>query len=123
VGNEGCSRRKRIMGYGHRNVSAAEPGWVDIGRLAQVEITSEDVNYPIEAALNPGTGLGWRAAQPGEQTSRLLFDELRCTQKRDTFFERVWVNLKHGYGSPVAPQGAEGRTRGGGQTRDRNQKI
>ena len=56
-----------LLGHGHRNVSAAEPGWVDIERLAQVEITSEDVNYPIEAALNPGTGLGWRAAQPGEQ--------------------------------------------------------
>jgi hypothetical protein len=67
--------RKRIIGHGHRDVSAAEQGWVDIERLAQVEITSEDVNYPIESALIPGTGSGWRAAQPGEQTIRLLFDE------------------------------------------------
>ncbi len=67
--------RKRIIGHGPREVAAAEPGWVDLGLLAQVEITSEDVDYPIEAALIPNTGSGWRAAQPGEQTIRLRFDE------------------------------------------------
>jgi hypothetical protein len=67
--------RKRIIRHGHREVSAAEQGWIDIERLAQVEITSEDVDYSIESALIQGTGSGWRAAQPGEQTIRLLFDE------------------------------------------------
>ena len=67
--------RKRIIGHGPREVAAAEPGWLDLERLAQVEITSEDADYPIESALIPGTGSGWRAAQPGEQTIRLLFDE------------------------------------------------
>jgi len=67
--------RKRIIGHGPGEVAAAEPGWVDLGLLAQVEITSEDVDYPIEAALIQNTGSGWRAAQPGEQTIRLRFDE------------------------------------------------
>ncbi|MDD5643379.1 MAG: hypothetical protein PHX53_17130 [Syntrophales bacterium] len=67
--------RKRIIGPGPREVAAAEPGWIDLDLLAQVEITSEEADYPIESALIPGTGLGWRAAQPGEQTIRLLFDE------------------------------------------------
>jgi hypothetical protein len=67
--------RKRIIGHGPGDVAAAEPGWLDLARLAQVEITSEDVDHPIESALIPGTGSGWRAAQPGEQTIRLLFDE------------------------------------------------
>ena len=67
--------RKRIIGHGPREVQAAEPGWLDLDLLAQVEITSEEDDYPIESALIPGTGLGWRAAQPGEQTIRLLFDE------------------------------------------------
>ena len=67
--------RKRIIGHGPRDVAAAEPGWMDLERLAQVEITSEDVDHPIESALIPGTGSGWRAAQPGEQTIRLLFNE------------------------------------------------
>jgi hypothetical protein len=75
VKNEEVSMRKRIIGHGPRKVSAAEPGWLDLERLAQVEITSEDVDHPIESALIPGTGSGWRAAQPGEQTIRLLFNE------------------------------------------------
>jgi hypothetical protein len=70
--NEEVSRRKRIIGHGPGKVAAAEPGWLDLERLAQVEITSEDAGYPIEAALIPGAGSGWRAAQPGEQTLRLL---------------------------------------------------
>ncbi len=67
--------RKRIIAHGPREVAAAEPGWMDLERLAQVEITSEDAGHPIESALIPGTGSGWRAAQPGEQTIRLLFAE------------------------------------------------
>jgi hypothetical protein len=67
--------RKRIIGQGPPDVSTAEPDWLDLERLAQVEITSEEVDSPIEAALIPGRGPGWRAAQPGEQTIRLLFDE------------------------------------------------
>ena len=67
--------RKRIIGHGPGEVAAAEPGWLDLEHLVQVEITSEEVGYPIESALIPGTGSGWRAAQPGEQTIRLRFDE------------------------------------------------
>jgi hypothetical protein len=72
---EEVSMRKRIIGHGPGEVAAAEPGWMDLERLAQVEITSEDVDHPIESALIPGTSSGWRAAQPGEQTIRLFFDE------------------------------------------------
>ena len=67
--------RKRLIGHSPGEVAAAEPGWLDLEHLAQVEINSEDVGYPIESALIPGTGSGWRAAQPGEQTIRLLFNE------------------------------------------------
>ena len=69
--------RKRLIGHGPREVAAAEPDWLDLERLVQVEITSEDAGYPIESALIPGPGLGWRAAESGEQTIRLLFDEPR----------------------------------------------
>jgi hypothetical protein len=80
--------RKRIIGHGPREVAAAEPVWLDLERLAQVEITSEDADHPIESALIPGTGSGWRAAQPGEQTIRLLFDEpLRLQGLRIVFHE------------------------------------
>jgi hypothetical protein len=67
--------RKRIIDHHPRNVGAEESDWLDLERLALVEVTSEDVGYPIESALIPGRGLGWRSAQAGEQTIRLLFDE------------------------------------------------
>jgi hypothetical protein len=79
--------RKHIIGHGPREVAAAEPGWIDLEHLAQVEIASEDVNYPIESALIPGTGPGWRAAQPGEQTIRLLFDEPRSLRRIHLVFQ------------------------------------
>jgi len=80
--------RKRIVGPGPRKVSAIEPDWLDLERLAQVEITSEDADYPIDSALIPGTGSGWRAAQSGEQTIRLLFDEpLRLARIHLVFHE------------------------------------
>jgi hypothetical protein len=48
--------------------------WLDLEKLARVEVTSEDKDYPIESALLPSETPGWRAAQPGEQTIRLWFD-------------------------------------------------
>jgi hypothetical protein len=73
--------RKRIIGHGPRGVKAGEPDWVDLEHLAQVEITSEEIDYPIEAALIPGTGSGWRAGEPGEQTIRLRFDGPRRVRR------------------------------------------
>ena len=47
---------------------------MDLERIATVEITSESPEYPVESALVPNGGSGWRAAQPGKQTIRLVFD-------------------------------------------------
>jgi len=46
-----------------------------VEHLAQVEVTSEAAAHPIESALIPSAGPGWRAEEPGQQTVRLLFDE------------------------------------------------
>ena len=81
--------RKHIIGNGPRDVSAAEQGWLDLELLAQVEVTSEDIDYPIESALIPGSGLGWRAAQPGEQTIRLLFDEPQSLRRIHLMFHEA----------------------------------
>lgn len=51
-----------------------EQGWLDLEELAQVEISSEETTHPIESALRTDGGLGWRAAAPGPQVIRLLFD-------------------------------------------------
>lgn len=46
---------------------------LDLEALADVEVTSENQDYPIEAALFPGFNHGWHADTPGKQTIRLLF--------------------------------------------------
>ncbi|MGH7767776.1 MAG: hypothetical protein ACREQP_10005 [Candidatus Binatia bacterium] len=76
--------------------------WLDLERLTQVEITSENSAHPVEAALVPGEGPGWRAGQPGEQTIRVIFDHplrlrrifLRFDEKeqaRTQEFELRWL--------------------------------
>ena len=65
--------RKRIIPSVKKDTSPPDEEWLDLERLAQVEITSEDAAHPIESALLPGRGTGWRATAPGEQTIRLLF--------------------------------------------------
>ena len=67
--------RKLIINPSSENVSATNQNWLDLEPLVQVEMTSEHVDHPIESALIPGRGSGWRAAVPGEQIIRLLFDK------------------------------------------------
>jgi hypothetical protein len=67
--------RKRFINQDTQDNRPADQIWLNLAHLAQVEVTSEDSAYPIESALIPGAGAGWRASQPGRQTIRLLFDE------------------------------------------------
>lgn len=67
--------RKQTIDSGSEAVSGSGDVWLDLERLAQVEISSESGEHPIESALIPDRGPGWRAAQPGKQTIRLLFDQ------------------------------------------------
>ena len=67
---------KRIIG---RSDVAREPQseekWLAVEQLAEVEVTSEAPNFPIESAILPGRdGRGWRAAENGEQIIRLIFN-------------------------------------------------
>ena len=49
--------------------------WRDLERIARVEISSEDEQFPIEQALGKKETTGWRAAGTGPQLIRLHFDE------------------------------------------------
>jgi hypothetical protein len=66
---------KRIIGQETQGVSPANQHWLTVDTLAQVEVTSEDPAHPIESGLLPGVESGWRAARPGPQTVRLVFDQ------------------------------------------------
>ena len=80
--------RKRIINQDLQGAIGDGQSWLDLQKLAQVELTSEETDHPIEAALMIlGDGLGWRAAQPGEQTIRLLFDELQNIKRIQLLFQ------------------------------------
>jgi hypothetical protein len=49
--------------------------WRELERIARVEISSEDEQFPIEHALGKKETTGWRAAATGPQLIRLHFDE------------------------------------------------
>ena len=67
--------RKRVIAPVLPNASVSSQPWLDVESAAVVEVTSEDTAYPIESALLLGAKQGWRAAKPGTQTVRLIFDE------------------------------------------------
>ncbi|OIO74489.1 MAG: hypothetical protein AUJ57_02175 [Zetaproteobacteria bacterium CG1_02_53_45] len=66
--------RKRITGSDVEQPEQKQRMWLKLIGMVQAELTSEDEVYPIESALIEG-GLGWRAAESGEQRIRLLFDQ------------------------------------------------
>ena len=55
--------------------------WLDLEEIARVEVTSEDPNFPIEAALAAGEGSGWRAAKKGKQIIRIALDNPRTLRR------------------------------------------
>ena len=67
--------RKRIINHDAQKYAPRDEGWLDLEKLAQVEVSSEEAQRPIEAALLPGGSAGWRAALPGQQLVRLMFDK------------------------------------------------
>jgi hypothetical protein len=58
---------------------------MDLGRIATVEVTSEDPNFPIESVFADG-GPGWRASQQGEQEIRLIFDQPLAVRRLQLHF-------------------------------------
>jgi hypothetical protein len=79
--------RKRLISPVPEEGVSQSQGWLQLEGLVEVEITSEDAAHPIEAALLPGSTSGWRAAEPGTQTIRLLF-------ARAQPLRRIWLRFK-----------------------------
>ena len=68
--------RKSLISQSETNATLAPAGsWLDLDKLATVELSSEDPEHPFELALRPNTNEGWRAASPGPQVIRIHFDQ------------------------------------------------
>lgn len=79
--------RKRIIAPTPETIHSCDEGWLDVGRAALVEITSEEPDYPIESVFASGQTGGWRAATPGSQTIRLVFDQPQRLKRISLVFE------------------------------------
>ena len=71
------SMRKRIIPAISVRAPLEVEHWIDLEGCAEIEVSSENAAHPIDAALLPGNGGGWRANEPGPQTVRILFDAPR----------------------------------------------
>src|SRR5215831_3479439 len=60
---------------------------LDVSTTALVEVTSEEKDHPIESALIAGASKGWRAAEPGTHTIRLIFDRPQTLKRISLVFE------------------------------------
>jgi hypothetical protein len=79
----------RKSGFDSTTPDPAEPAqeaWLDLDKIAQVAVTSEDPNCPIESALISGISSSWRAGGKGEQTIRLAFDPPQR-------IKRIWLRF------------------------------
>jgi hypothetical protein len=70
-------------------ISKKEEGWLDLDGSAVVEVTSEEKEYPVESALVAGEIRGWRAADSGAQTNRLIFDQPQRLKRVALVFEET----------------------------------
>jgi len=78
--------RKRIIAQVQKDAASPDQNWLNMEGVADVEVTSEDAAHPIESALLPSQASGWRAAEPGPQTIRLLFNHPQRLR-------RIWMNF------------------------------
>jgi hypothetical protein len=79
--------RKRLITPTPETVRSRAEGWLDVERAAIVEITSEEKDFPVESIFVSGETRGWRAAEPGPQTIRLVFDQPQKLKQISLVFE------------------------------------
>ena len=79
--------RKRQIAPNSPSFPPVGQTWLDVGSAALVEVTSEERSFPIESALQAGESQGWRAADSGTQTIRLIFD-------KPQYLRPIWLDFK-----------------------------
>jgi hypothetical protein len=79
--------RKRLVSPTPGKIQPRGEGWLDVERAAVVEVTSEDEDFPVELAFGSEDATGWRAAAPGIQTMRLIFDQPQRLRRISLVFE------------------------------------
>lgn len=97
--------RKQVIDQESREERAAEGTFLDLEKLARVEMTSEDPAHPIESALVTGSGDGWRAAGPGPQRIRVFFDVPQRIRRVRVVFEETQAERTQEFALSWIPAG------------------
>src|SRR5438876_7150388 len=97
--------RKRLITPIPQTARPDDEGWLDLDRAAVVEVTSENKDYPVESALLSGETRGWRAASPGTQTIRLLFDQPQRLRRISLVFEESEIKRTQEFVLRWSPDG------------------
>jgi hypothetical protein len=82
--------RKRLLTT-PQDAPLLDEDWLNLDGVVVVEVTSEDKDYPVECALVSGGMRGWRAADAGAQTIRLVFDESQTLKRIALIFEETEI--------------------------------
>ncbi len=80
--------RKRLITPTPETVRSRHEGWLEIERLAIVEITSEEKDYPVEAAFVSGETPGWRRRRAAPANDPVVFDQLQTLKRISLVFRR-----------------------------------
>jgi hypothetical protein len=99
--------RKRIINSDEKQNINSDQKWLDIEKIAVVEVTSEEEAFPIESALLPGKASGWRALGQGKQVIRLLFDNPQRLQWISLKFEELQIERTQEYVLRWSPDGGQ----------------
>jgi len=97
--------RKVIKPDTSKTAPRSQGEWLDLEEIATVEVTSEDPNFPIESALGASPGPGWRAAEPGKQTIRIVLDNPRTLRRIRLEFSETQVQRTQEFTLRWSPAG------------------
>lgn len=99
--------RKRIIDPIPQVSELSDQHWLNLEDIAELEISSEHPDYPIEFALLPNQASGWRAADPGLQTIRLIFNPPRTLRRIFLTFVETEVERTQEYSLRWSADGGE----------------
>src|SRR5437660_2638506 len=97
--------RKRLITPIPQDAPPRDEEWLDLDGAAVVDVTSEEKDYPVESALVPGEMRGWRAAAPGTQTIRLIFDQPQRLTRIALVFEETAIKRTQEFVLRWSPDG------------------
>src|ERR1039457_1064941 len=97
--------RKRLIPPIPQDVPSLDESWLNLDGAAVVEVTSEDTDYPAESALVSGQTRGWRSADAGAQTIRLVFDESQTLKRIALVFEEIEIERTQEFTLRWSPDG------------------